>query len=141
MKDLASNVNVLVAIESITVGTTGTGRTSNPLSVQGFESAMFAINYGAITATDAVFTVLITDGATTGGSFTAVVDDELVGTELLAGVAAAVRVDGTTEKIAKSVGYIGAQEFVKIKVSSTITAGTPIGVTLLRSNARKQPVD
>ncbi len=141
MKDLASNLNVLVAIEAVAIGTTGTGKTSAALDLQSFESAMFNINYGAITATDAVFTVLVTDGATTGGTFASVADADLVGTELAAGVAAtATRADGISEKIVKKLGYIGAQRWVKIKVSSIITAGTPIAVTLLRSNARTQPV-
>ncbi len=142
MKDLSSGINVLVAIESVAVGTTGTGKTSAALDMQGYESGLFVINYGAVTATDAVFTPLMTEGDTTGGSFTSVADSDMIGTELAAGLAATTpRVDGTSEKVVKKLGYIGSSRYVKLKVSSLITAGTPIGVALLRSNARSQPVD
>ncbi len=139
MKDLSSNINVISAVEPVAVGTTGTGKTSAAIDLQNYESAVVEVSYGAVTATAAVFTVALTEGATTGGSFTAVADADLVGTELAAGLAAAVRVDGSTEKVTKRVGYIGAQRYIKVQVSSTATAGTPIGANVIRGNPRSHP--
>ncbi len=139
MKDLSSNINIISAIAPVAVGTTGTGQTSAAVDLKGYESAAVEASYGAVTATDAVFTVALTEADTTGGSFTAVADADMVGDEDGAGLAAAVRVDGTTEKVTKRVGYIGAKRYIKVNISSTVTAGTPIGANVIRGNPRRHP--
>ena len=140
MKDLHNNISIIRAICPIAVGTTGTGKTSSVIDLSGFEAAEIEFSYGAITATNAVFTALVTECTTSNGTFTSVADADFISTELLVGVAAAVRVDNSTKNITKRLGYIGSKQFLKAKVSSTVTAGTPIGVNVIRSHARDMPV-
>ena len=131
MHDLHNNCKATVVVESVAVGTTGTGQTGGIIDLQGYGGVEFICNYGAITATDAVFTVVIMEGDVTG-TLTSVADADLLGTELLAGViGAATRVDGTSEKVCKRVGYKGAKRYVNCSISSTITAATPISVSAI----------
>ena len=136
MRDLKSNVSVIEAINAQDVGTTGTGRTSAAIDLAGYNSALVVANYGAITATGAVFTLEVTEGDTTGGTFTAVADADLVGTEAAAGLAAATRVDGSTENVSKSIGYVGNKRYIKVQISSTATAGTPVSASVVRGHLR-----
>jgi len=129
MRDLHNNSRAQVVVEPVAVGTTGTGQTGGVIDTQGYGGVEFIVSYGAVTATDAVFTVVVQEGSATG-SLTSVADADLLGTEALAGLAAAAtRVDGTSEKVTKRVGYKGDQRYVNASVSSTVTAGTPVSIT------------
>jgi len=129
MKDLHNNVSAQVCIEPVAVGTTGTGQTGSVIDLQGYGGVEFVCSYGAITATDAVFSVTVQHGDTTG-ALTSCADSDLLGTELLAGVVGVTsRVDGTSEKVTKRVGYRGAKRYVNCSISSTVTAATPISVS------------
>ena len=141
MHDLHNNVDAQVVIESVAVGTTGTGQTGGVIDLQGYGGVEFICNYGAITATNAVFTVVMKEGDVTG-TLTSVADADILGTELLAGViGAATRVDGTSEKVVKRVGYSGGKRYVNCSISSTITAATPISVSAVLHSPNVAPVD
>lgn len=138
--DIHNNIYAVRAISPVAIGTTGTGKTSAAIDTAGYNGVEFLVNYGSVTATNAVFTVLLTECATTGGSFTSVADTDLIGTESAAGLAAAsARTSGTTKNVTKRVGYIGNQRYVKIKVSSTVTAGAIIGADALLHSPRNAP--
>lgn len=140
MHDLHNNIDATVVIESVAVGTTGTGQTGSVIDLQGYGGVEFICNYGAITATDAVFTVVVQHGDATG-TLTSVADADLLGTELLAGVAAAAtRTDGTSEKVVKRVGYKGSKRYVNCSISSTVTAGTPVSCTAILHSPNVAPV-
>lgn len=138
-RSIHHSIDVVEIIPPIAVGTTGTGQTGSVIDLRGYDACEFAISYGAITATAAVFTVAVTEGDATG-SMTAVADADLVGTEALAGLAAATRVDGSTENLTKRLGYIGAKRYVGVNVSSTATAGTPVAVNAILTKASREPV-
>ena len=141
MHDLHNNVRAKVVVEPIAVGTTGTGQTGSVIDTQGYGGVEFVCSYGAITATDAVFTVVVTEGDVTG-TMTSVADADLLGTELLAGVAAiATRVDGSSEKVTKRVGYKGGKRYVQANVSSTVTAGTPVSISAVLHSPNVAPTD
>ncbi len=140
MFDLHNNIDATVVVESVAIGTTGTGQTGGIIDLQGYGGVEFVLNYGAITATDAVFTVVIKEGDVTG-TLTSVADADLLGTELLAGVAATTpRTDGTSEKVCKRVGYKGAKRYVQANVSSTVTAGTPVSISAVLHSPHVAPV-
>lgn len=140
MKDLKNAINIIRAVSPVAIGTTGTGKTSGVIDLQGYESAVVEISYGTITATNAVFTPVITECSTSDGTFTSVADTDLIGTEAAAGIAATTpRTSGVSKNVTKRVGYIGAKRYIKAGVSSTITAGTPIGINVLRGNPRHAP--
>ena len=138
-RDLHKNVDIVAVIPPITVGTTGTGRTGNVIDTRGYDAVELAINYGAVTPTDAVFTVTVLEGEVTG-TMTSVADTDLLGTELAAGLAAAVRVDGSTENVAKRIGYIGSKRYIRADVKSTVTAAPPIAVNAVLTRAARAPV-
>lgn len=139
MHDLHNNVRAIVCVEPVAVGTTGTGQAGAVIDTQGYGGVEFVIAYGAITATDAVFTVVVKEGDVTG-TMTSVADADLLGTELLAGVAAiATRVDGSSEKVVKRVGYKGGGRYASADVSSTVTAGTPVSITAVLHSPNVAP--
>jgi hypothetical protein len=141
MRDLYNNINIIRALSPAAGGTTGTGRTSGPLDRRGYESAVFSIHYGAITATAATVTPTILEGDTTGGSFTSVADDDLEGTESAAAIAAGTpRASGTNMNVTKRIGYKGVKRYLKIKIVPTATAASPVGADLILGHPNQAPV-
>lgn len=139
MRDLHNNVDIIATIAPIAVGTTGTGQTGVVVDTRGYDAVEFDLSYGAITATAATFTPTILHGDATG-SMTSVADADLLGTESGAGLAAATRTDGSTEKVTKRIGYIGGKRYVQAKIVSTATAGTPVGANVILYKAHTAPV-
>jgi hypothetical protein len=132
--DLHSNVKERRVISPVAVGTTGTGQTGKIIDRQGFGGVQFLLSYGAITSTTAVFTATVLEGDVTG-TMTSVADADLIGTEALAGVAAAnPRVSGTSMNVSKKIGYKGTKRYVRADVKSTATAGTLVSVTAVLFN-------
>jgi hypothetical protein len=141
MRDLHNNIAFdQKGIHAVAIGTTGTGKTTGAVNTAGYNRVEFLVDYGTVTATNAVFTALMTECDTTGGSFTSVADADLVGTEALVGLAAAAtRTSGVSKNVAKRIGYIGNKQYLKLKVSSTVTAGTPISIIPLLGSPRNAP--
>lgn len=132
--DLHSSVAVRRSIAPVAVGTTGTGQTGAVVDRRGFGGVEFILSYGAITSTTAVFTATVLEGDVTG-TLTSVADADLIGTEALAGVAAAnPRVAGTSHQVSKKIGYKGNKRYLAVRISSTATAGTPVSATALLFN-------
>lgn len=131
--DMHSGISVQRVISPVAVGTTGTGKTGKAVDRLGFGGVEFILSYGTISSAAAVFTATVLEGDATG-SMTSVADTDLIGTEALAGVAAAARVSGTTMNVSKKIGYRGVKRYVRVDVKSTATAGTPIGVDAVLFN-------
>jgi len=99
----------------------------------------FICAYGSITATNAVFTVTVKEGDVTG-TLTSVADGDLLGTELLAGVAATTpRTSGVSKNVVKRVGYKGNKRYVQANIKSTITAGTLVSCEALLHSPQVMP--
>lgn len=127
-------------ISPVAVGTTGTGKTGKPASRMGYKGVLVEIDYGTITATDAVLTVTILEGDTTA-AMTSVADANLDGTEAAAGIAAGTpRTSNSNKNVSKRIGYRGLKKYVNAKIVSTITAGPPIAATLLLYDPEIAPV-
>lgn len=138
--DMHNNVKALRVISPVAVGTTGTGKTGKIVDRQNYGGVEFLVAVGAITATNAVFTTTVFEGDVTS-TMTSAADADLLGTELLAGVAAATpRTSGTSMNVTKRIGYKGLKRYVNVKVSSTVTAGTPISVDAVLFNPNVAPV-
>lgn len=132
--DMQSGIKPVRVVGPIAVGTTGTGQTGKVIDRQGFGGVEFIASYGAITSVTAVFTLTVMEGDVTG-TMTSVADADLIGTEALAGVAAAnPRVSGTSANVSKKIGYKGSKRYVSVNVKSTATAGTPVAVTAILFN-------
>ncbi len=139
MKDLHSVVRTVVAAAPVAIGTTGTGQAGKIIDTQGYGGVEFLIGYGVTVATAAVFTVTVKEGAVTG-TMTSVADADLLGTELLAGIAAGVaRTSGLGKNVTKRIGYSGAKRYVQCSISSTVTAATPVSITALLHSPNVAP--
>ncbi len=131
MKDLHNVVRSVVALAPVAIGTTGTGKAGKIIDLQGYGGVEFLFSYGAVTATNAVFTPVLMEGAATG-TMTSVANADMIGSESLAGLAAGVRASGTTMNVTKRLGYKGNQRYVQVgKLSSTVTAATLVSVVAL----------
>lgn len=120
----------IVGVAPVAIGVTGTGQVGKVIDRQGYSGVEFLIAVGTITSTAAVYTVTVKEGDATG-SMTSVADADLIGTELLAGVAAGSRVSGTTKNTTRRIGYKGKKRYVQCGIKSTATAGTLVSVTAL----------
>jgi hypothetical protein len=99
---------------------------------QGFGGVEFIISYGAVTATNATATILVTEGDVTG-TLTSVANADLIGTELLASLPVAditgTRTSGVTQYVTKRIGYKGNKRYVRCSLASeTVTAATVIAI-------------
>lgn len=141
MRDGYTGIEVVTTIAPVAVGTTGTGQTGTAVDLRGADAAAVVFHYGAILATGADFTATVLEGDTTGGSFTAVADADLIpttGAETSAGLAPAARVDGSTENVALHVGYKGTKRYIKAMIASTATAGTPVSAVVVKSHLHRR---
>jgi hypothetical protein len=141
MWDLHNNVKIVRSISPVAIGTTGTGQAGKIVDRLGYESVEFELSYGTITATNAVFTPVLKEGDVTG-TMTSIADADLIGLEANAGIAAGTpRTSGSNKNVTKRVGYKGKKRYVQVsKLSSTITAGTPVGANVILGNPRNAPV-
>jgi hypothetical protein len=140
IKDLHNNIAVKKALSPVAIGTTGTGKTSRSIDTAGFGAVEVIINYGAITATAAQFTVQLLEGDVTG-TMTAVAATEILGSNLNAGIAPSTpRTSNANMNVTKRLGYIGQRRYVGAKVFSTITAGTIIGIDVILGKPENAPV-
>lgn len=140
-KDLHNNIGFGAGgVHAVAIGTTGTGQTAGPVDLSGYGGVEFIVDYGTISSTTAVFTALMTESDATGSGFTSVADADMFGTEATAVPATGTRVSGTNKNVSKRIGYQGNKRYVKLKVSSLATAGTPIAIVPIMHNPRRAPV-
>lgn len=143
-RDLHNSISVVRLISPVAVGTTGTGKTGVILDTQGYRGVEFVVEYGSVTATNAAFTNLLKECSTTNGTFTSVADVDMLpqtGAEALAALGqAATRTSGTSKNVAKRFGYIGSQRYLKLQVSSTVTAGPLISAVAILHHPMVAPV-
>lgn len=135
MRDNYNNSSVVRAISPVSVADT-TAQVSQIIDRRGFDSLLFAIATGSIADVDATFTVLIEDGDVSSLSdAAAVVDAELLGTELLAGF----QFDDDNET--RKIGYIGNKRYVRMTITPVANASAAlISAVAILSHASLQPV-
>lgn len=140
MNDLHNNCDAQRVITPVAVGTTGTGQTGKIIDRMGYGGVEFVCAFGSITSSTAVFTTTVKEGDVTG-TMTSVADADLLGTELLAGVAAGARVSGTTKNCVRRIGYRGKKRYVQCNIKSTATAGTLVSCDAVLHSPSVAPVD
>lgn len=138
-KELYNNSKVSIVRAPAALGTTAAGYDGKIIDMQGFDRALFTINYGTRTATNSTMVVLVKEGDATG-TLTSVADTNLNGTEANAGLAAATGfTSGTTKNVSKTIEYIGNKRYVTINHKATVTAATIVGSNCVQMAARKDP--
>jgi hypothetical protein len=102
VKDLHGSITATRVVAPVAIGTTGTGKTGAVIDTAGYGGVEFIVGYGTVTATNAVFTVVMKEGDVTG-TLTSVADADMLGTELLAGLAAAsTRTSGVSKNVSQA---------------------------------------
>lgn len=133
MQDLMNRIHVVPAIAP-QVGTTDAAMVSAIIDRQGYESATFAIATGVLTDADATFAVLLEDGdAANLSDNVAVPDEQLIGTEALAGFAFGD--DGESRKL----GYRGNKRYLRLTITPTGNAAgnAPISAVCILGHANQ----
>lgn len=127
MRDIANNIGVVAAVAPAVLSTTDT---SDPIDLQGFESAAVVINTGAIVSAGDFTAKLQESDTTTSGDFADVDASDLVG-EFPASLEAASVV---------KVGYIGHKRYIRTVLTKNGGTSIAAGVTIVKGNAHERPV-
>ncbi|MBY2913771.1 hypothetical protein [Rhizobium leguminosarum] len=127
MRDLSHNLGVVQAVAPAVLTATNT---SAAIDLFGFESAMVAVNTGAIAGSGNFTAKLQESNTTTSGDFTDVAAGDLIGT--LPAVLLA-------SNVAKQ-SYIGNKRYLRTVI--TLNSGTSIAASavIIKGNARSRPV-
>lgn len=119
MRDLMNQIHIKRAISPVSVAD-NTAQTGEVVDLQGYDSCTFVIATGSIGDADATFAVEVQECDTSGGTYTAVADANLVGTEALAGF----QFDDDNE--CRKIGYIGSKRYVKLVITPAANASAAL---------------
>jgi hypothetical protein len=118
MRDLMNNIHPLSVIPPAAAVTDNTAKVGSIIDRLGYNSLTYVIQTGSLADADATFTVLLEHGDDPSLSDAAAVpDDDLVGTEALAGFTFAD--DNETRKL----GYTGGKRYTRLTVTPANNAG------------------
>lgn len=111
-RDLHNNIDVKPGLSPVAAGTDNAAYVSQIVDTLGFGSLEFIILIGANTDADATFAVLFEDGdASDLSDHAAVDDDNLLGTEALAGFTYA------DDNEVRKIGYIGSKRYCRVTIT------------------------
>lgn len=127
MKDLMNNINVKRVLSPVSVAD-NTAQVGQVIDGQGAASLTYVIATGSLGDAGAEFTVLLEECDTSGGTYTAVADADLLGTEALASF-----IQSDDDKCFK-LGYIGKKRYTRLTITPTnnATAALIAAVAILR---------
>lgn len=127
MRDLAPNIApVQVVAPAVLTG----NNTSAAIDLQGFESAALVVNTGAIAGSGNFTAKLQESDETSGGTFTDVEAEHLVGS-----FPATLEADGVAK-----VGYIGLRRYVRTVFTKNSGTSIAAGAVLIKGNPHVVPV-
>lgn len=141
MKDLTNNIQVKRCISPASVSD-NTAQVGQVIDRLGYESVTYLILTGSIADADTTFTVLLEECDTSGGSYTAVADADMI--SQLAGTApetaAAFQFDDDNE--VRKLGYVGNKRYTKLTVTPANNASAAVlaAVAVLGNPTLVQPV-
>jgi len=135
MRDMMNHIHPVRAISPVAAVADNTPFVSEVIDTRGYDSLTFLLMTGALADADATFAVLVEDGDDPALSdAAAVADDELIGTEALAGFTFAD--DNETRKI----GYRGHKRYVRMTVTPTGNSGNAfLAAVALLGHPHRQP--
>lgn len=120
MRDLMNNINVKRVIAPVSVADT-TAQVGQIVDAKGFNSLTYLINIGSVGDADATFTVLLEHGDQANLSDAAAVpDDQLIGTEALAGF----QFDDDNE--CRKLGYAGSKRYTRLTITPVNNASAAL---------------
>lgn len=137
--DFHNNVKQVQAIIPAAIGANAT-KTGAIIDRQGYGGVEFVFDYGSVTTTGSIVTIVCKEGSVTG-TMTSVADADLLGTEALASLLAGARVAGTGKEVSKRLGYIGTKRYVQVNAVQTGTTSVGcVAATALLFNPSLAPI-
>ena len=119
MKDLMNRIDVKRVISPVSVAD-NTAQVGQVIDRKGYDGLTYLIATGSIADADATFTVLLEECDTSGGTYTAVSDDDLIGTEVLA----AFQFDDDNE--CRKLGYKGSKRYTRLTITPVNNASAAL---------------
>ena len=119
MKDLMNSIDVKRVISPVSVAD-NTAQVGQVVDRRGASSVTYLIATGSIADADATFAVLLEECDTSGGTYTAVADADMIGTEALAGF----QFDDDNE--CRKLGYKGAKRYTKLTITPANNASAAL---------------
>ncbi len=137
---LHENSRAMLAVIPAAIGANAT-KTGNIIDRKGYGGVEFVFDYGSVTTTGTVVTVVCKEGDVTG-TLTSVADADLIGTETLASLLAATpRTAGSTKEVSKRLGYKGKCRYVQVSLVQTgVTSVGSVSATAVLFNPSNAPV-
>ena len=119
MKDLMNLIDVKRVISPVSVAD-NTAQEGTVVDRKGYDGVTYLIATGSIADADATFTVLLEESDASGSGYTAVSDDDLIGTEVLA----AFQFDDDNE--CRKLGYKGAKRYTRLTITPVNNASAAL---------------
>jgi hypothetical protein len=125
--DLFNNITLKRVLSPVSVAD-NTAQVGTVVDHQGSAACTYAIATGSIADADATFTVLLEESDASGSGFTAVADEDLLGTEVLA----AFQFDDDNE--CRKLGYKGKKRYTRLTITPVANASAALmsAVAVLR---------
>lgn len=115
-----NNINVKRVISPVSVADT-TAQVGQIIDAKGYDSVTYVINLGSIADADATFTVLLEHGdAANLSDAAAVPDDQLIGTEALAGF------QFDDDNKVRKLGYAGGKRYTRLTITPVNNASAAL---------------
>lgn len=119
MKDLLNLIDVKRVISPVSVAD-NTAQVGQVVDRKGYDGLTYLIATGSLADADATFTVLLEESDASGSGYTAVADEDLIGTEALAGFTFA-----DDDKVRK-LGYKGAKRYTRLTITPANNASAAL---------------
>jgi hypothetical protein len=133
MKDLMNNIDVKRVISPVSVADT-TAQVGQVIDGAEADSVTYIINLGSIADADATFTVLLEESDASGSGFAAVADEDMIGTEALAGF----QFDDDNE--VRKLGYKGIKRYTRLTITPVANASAALlGAVCVLSHLSQAP--
>lgn len=117
--DLMNNITPKRVISPVSVADT-TAQVGTVVDSLGYNSVTYVIATGSIADADATFTVLLEESDSSGSGYTAVADDDMIGTEVLA----AFQFDDDNE--CRKLGYKGIKRYTRMTITPVANASAAV---------------
>ncbi len=141
MKDMRHEILPVVSLPAAAYSKAGGAIEGGAVNLAGFQGALIEFGSGALGTQVNVYEVEVVECDTVGGSYTAVADADLIGTEPTLAYSSSPALDESNT--VKTVAYIGSKQFIRANLKAPTGAGTGSGIVwanVIKGYARHNPV-